>query len=191
MIEGSKAGIEALIQAYLDWCSLLGLKVTKVQVWSSLGPGQSVTIGQDEILTSPSFRFVGVEVGLPEPEASRVHLGPRVTKALATVQRLRALQLPSSLCSLLWRTTVLPQALYGCEVRDLRQKDLNSLAQAGKAAIVHKFPLRLNEWRAEEVVMRLPLGESAVSDAMGVVRMRQLSWLQVLVNSLGVAGVVH
>ena len=128
LIEGSKAGIEALIQAYLDWCSLLGLKVTKVQVWSSLGPGQSVTIGQDEILTSPSFRFVGVEVGLPEPEASRVHLGPRVTKALATVQRLRALQLPSSLCSLLWRTTVLPQALYGCEVRDLRPKDLKSLA---------------------------------------------------------------
>ena len=39
--------------------------------------------------------------------------------------------------------------------------------------------------------MGLPLGESAVSDPMGVVRLRQLSWLQVLVNSLGVAGIVH
>ena len=35
LIAGSRAGIETLIGAYLDWCHLLGVQVTKVQVWSS------------------------------------------------------------------------------------------------------------------------------------------------------------
>ncbi len=63
-------------------------------------------------------------------------------KALMTTQRLRMVYLPASLYSLLWRTTVLPQALYGCEVRNIRPGQLVLLASARKAAIQRKVPPR-------------------------------------------------
>ena len=99
LLGGSRAAIARLITAYLDWCTLLGLQVSKIQIWSSLGPGLPVSVGTSEVLTSSSFRFVGIELGLPEPLATEAHLKPRLAKALATTQRLRTLQLPASLCS--------------------------------------------------------------------------------------------
>ena len=51
---------------------------------------------------------------MSERRVTELHATPRLNKALATLQRLRVLELPSSLCCLLWRTAVLPQALYGC-----------------------------------------------------------------------------
>ena len=101
-------------------------------------------MGDLTLTTSDSFRFVGVELGLPEPRATKAHLAPRLEKALTTTQRLRTQQLPASLCCLSWRTAVLPQALYGCEVRDVRPSDLASLAAAGKAAVIAK-PQRLGD----------------------------------------------
>ena len=44
LVATSLTEAQQLITAYLEWCSLLGIKVTKVQVWSSLGAGQPVTI---------------------------------------------------------------------------------------------------------------------------------------------------
>ena len=77
------------------------------------------------------------------------------------------------------------------QIRDLRPIDLMPLAAAGKAAIVHKYPLSLNKWRAQEVAMGLPLGDSAVLDPVAALRCQQLCWLQLLSNSLGLAGIVH
>ncbi len=84
------------------------MQVTKVQLWTSLGPGETITVEGKDIESSPAFKFVGIELGLPEPQTTVVYFAPRLFKALATTQRLRALQLPSSICSLLWETTVLP-----------------------------------------------------------------------------------
>ena len=86
---------------------------------------------------------------------------------------------------------MLLQALYGCELRDVRPVDLDLLSKAGKAAVTCKAPLRLNVWRAHAVVMGLPLGESAVADPVAAMRLRQLQWLQVLANFGGISGVVH
>ncbi len=72
------------------------------------------------------------------------------------------MNLPASNCSLLWRVTVLPQVLYGCEVRNIRPRQLVPLASAGKAAIQAKTPLELNLWRAPEVLHGPPLGDSAI-----------------------------
>jgi hypothetical protein len=183
--------LESLIASYLEWCALLGVRVTKMQVWSSRGAGHAVRVGPLTATTSPTFRFVGVELGLHEREATEAHFAPRLAKALATAQRLRTLDLPASLCSLLWRSTVLPQALYGCELRDVRAGRLAALSQAGKAAICTKPPLYLNLWRAPDVATGLPLGASAVCDPVFAVRERQLCWLQLLVNLPSLAGCVH
>ena len=191
LVAGAQGDMEALIGAYLEWCRLLGLQVTKVQAWCSKGPGHSLAVGSSEISTTSNFRFVGIEVGLPDPQGSDAQFAPRLAKALSTTQRLKTLPLPSSICSLLWRTTVLPQALYGCEVRDIRPKELVPLASAGKAAIVAKAPLFLNDWRASDVAMGLPLGESAIQDPLAVARLRQLTWAQLLPNLLGLVGIVH
>jgi hypothetical protein len=183
--------LESLIASYLEWCALLGVRVTKMQVWSSLGTGHAVQVGPLTATTTPTFRFVGVELGLHEREVTEAHFAPRLAKALATTQRLRTLDLPASFCSLLWRSTVLPQALYGCELRDVRAGRLAALSQAGKAAVCTKPPLYLNMWRAPEVATGPPLGASAVCDPMFAVRERQLRWLQLLANLPSLAGCVH
>ena len=41
----SQPQLESLIAAYLVWCHLLGVRVTKVQLWSSADPGVEVDIG--------------------------------------------------------------------------------------------------------------------------------------------------
>ena len=86
---------------------------------------------------------------------------------------------------------MLPQALYGCQVRNVRPKDLVPLASQGKAAIISKPPLELNAWSALEVAMGLPLGDSAVAEPIAVARLLQLQWLHCLSNCPGIAGVVH
>ena len=54
--------LEQLISAYLGWCSLLGVKVTKVQAWTnSTGVHTlSVPLLDVPVTTGPTFRFVGV-----------------------------------------------------------------------------------------------------------------------------------
>ena len=191
LIATSPTDMQRLISAYLDWCSLLGVLVTKTQLWSSLGPGQQLRIRDTHITSSPSFKFVGIVLGLLEPAAAKAHLRPRLAKALVTAQRLRSLQLPASLCSLLWRTTVLPQALYGCQLRDIPPPELDPLAKAGKALLQHKAPLDLANWRANEIIMGLPLGETVIADPVTVMRSHQLVWLQLLSNFTGISGIIH
>ena len=117
-----------MIAAYLEWCSLLGLQVTKVQVWSTQRPGQHIAVGDKDIATSPTFRIVGIVLATSDSLASAAHFTPRLDKAITTARRLESLDLPASIKTLLWRTTVLSQALYGSELRTLRPGKLTSLA---------------------------------------------------------------
>ena len=191
LVAPSKASLEALIAAYLQWCSLLGVQVTKVQAWSSLGPGQVVSTGASTVTTSAAFRFVGVEIGLPDRAVTAAHWRPRLDKAMATAHRLQSLPLPASLSAVLWRCTVLPQALYGCEIRHLPLTELKGLVSAGKRAVCTKRPLDLNAWTAPEVALSWPLGESAPLHPIEQVRLLQLRWLHLLANSTGIEGIVH
>ena len=108
LIGRCQAEIEALIAAYLEWCKLLLLTVTKVQLWWN-GLGElSIQVGSELVTTVPFFKVVGVLLGVKESEATTLHLAKRLPKAMMTAQRLRGLDLPTSLAALLWKTTVLP-----------------------------------------------------------------------------------
>ena len=191
LVAGGKPELEILIAAYLDWCSLLGVRVTKVQAWSNVKGTHSLQVPGLEVVTSSTFRMVGVALGLNERLVTETHFKPRLEKAMATTLRLRMLELPSSLSSLLWRTAVLPQALYGCEVRNITPAQLTPLSRAGQAAVAVKPPLQLNCWRAPEVLMGPPLGHSSVLDPVMDVRQRQLRWAQLVANLPSIVGVVH
>jgi hypothetical protein len=191
LVASSRGELETLISAYLQWCSLLGIRVTKVQAWTSAPGLPTVQVAGEAVKTSPTFKVVGVVLGVDERKATQSHFGPRLDKAISTTRRLRMLQLPAALSSHLWRTTVLPQALYGCELRDVRPAQLAPLTSAGQAAVASKPPLHLNCWRAPEVLMGLPLGDTAVRDPMLEVRDRQLRWLQLVANLPGLVGLVH
>ena len=191
LVASTRAEAETLIAAYLRWCSLLQLKVTKAQIWSNTGPDQDVTVGSLQMRTVPTFKIVGVVLGLDEHLATELHAAPRLSKALLTLQRLRALELPASIAALLWRTAVLPQALYGCEVRDVKPVQLVPLASGVKAALGPKFPLMVNAWRAPEVLVGPPLGDSMVQDPTFAMRDRQLCWWQVVANLPTLVGAVH
>jgi hypothetical protein len=117
LVASSRTEAETLITAYLRWCTLLQLKVTKAQIWSNTGPDQEVVVGSLRMHTVPTFKIVGVVLGLDEQAATELHAAPCLVKALQTLHRLRALELPASIGALRWRTAVLPQELYGCEVR--------------------------------------------------------------------------
>ena len=111
--------------------------------------------------------------------------------ALSALQRLRTLDLPAAVAAHLWRTAILPMALYGCEVRNITPQMLVPLCSGSKAALGPKFPLRINEWRAPEVLTGPPFGESAIRDPVLEMRDRQLRWLQLMANLPGLAGLVH
>ena len=191
LLGGSRAHITRLISAYLEWCSLLTVTVTKVQLWSSLGPGQQLNVGSQQLISQPTFKVVGIVLGLDEQEATLAHITPRLETALATSRRLRGLPLPASICGLLWRTTVLSQALYGCEIRNISPSLLVPLASAGKALMTTKPPLALNLWRSPIALQGPPLGDTALRQPTREMRERQLCWLQLMCNSPTLVGVVH
>ena len=191
LVGRSRTEVQTLVRAYLRWCSLLGLKVTKVQAWANSGVGQELQMDNLLLRTGPTFKIVGVTLGEDAVVASQMHFTPRLKAAMQTLQRLRTLDAPSAVCSLLWRTDVLPRALYGCEVCDSSVEKLVPLSSGGKAALGPKFPLRINEWRAPEVLMGLPFGESMVRDPVLEMRERQLRWLQLVYNMPGLVGETH
>ena len=191
LLGGSFEQIAQLITAYLEWCKLLSLTVTKVQLWSSLGPGQQLTVGSHHLVSQSTFKVVGVVLGLNDLEATSAHTPPRLAKAMTTARRLRGLPLPAALCGLLWRTTVLPQALYGCELRNISPSSLTPLTTAAKALMSTKPPLSLNVWRSPAVLMGPPLGDTAIREPLLEMRERQLRWLQLICNSLGPTGIIH
>ena len=135
--------------------------------------------------------MVGVVLASCEATATRQHVAPRLEKALATAQRLRSLPLPASISALLWRSTVLAQALYGCEVRDLRPSHLAPLTTASTALFVCRAPLHLNLWRSPLVLFSPSLGDCTLRDPMLEVRERQLQWLQLFANLLDIVGTLH
>ena len=130
-------------------------------------------------------------LGQHEAVATAAHVAPRLEKAIATAQRLQALDIPAAICSLLWRTTVLPQALYGCEVRHVRPSQLAPLLSLGKTLLATKAPLQLSVWRSPAALCGLPLGDTALRDPCFEVRLRQLVWLQLLANLPSVVGLLH
>ena len=190
LVAGSLSDLSLLVTGYLDWCALLGLRVTKVQLWTN-GPPCTISVAGMDVQSSTTFRMVGVVLGHNEALATRQHLAPRMAKAVTTAERLRALDVPASICSLLWRTTVLPQLVYVCEVRDIRPSQVATLSSLGKALLSAKAPLKLNVWRSPEVLCGLPLGDTALQDPLYEIRERQLRWLQLLVNLPGVVGDTH
>ena len=132
-----------LIAAYLEWCQLLGVNVTKVQLWCNRPGTHTIQVAGRTLETTPTFRFVGVLFGTSEKDTSIAHFTPRVERALLTTHRLTTIPLPASLAILLWRSTVLPQALYGCEIRDVRPHQMAPLQAAGRTLIAQRLPLQL------------------------------------------------
>ena len=61
LVGRTREEIVVLAAAYLRWCDLLGLKVTKVQTWSSKGPGKVIKVGPLETRTALSFKILGRE----------------------------------------------------------------------------------------------------------------------------------
>ena len=186
----SRGEVLLLIEAYLEFCALLGTKVTKVQLWANSGPGQTLTAGGLDLVTSDTFRIVGVLLGSNECLVTRLHVAPRVAKAMATSRRLQHLEVPASVGALLWRTTVLPQAVYACEVRNikashLRTPDQGDLCSAGRSSLGNKRPLELNNWCSPSMLSGLPLGDSSLQDPMLEELERQLVWLHQLANFPG------
>ena len=191
LVAASKKEMVSLIDAYLEWCQLLGVNVVKVQLWCNQPGVHSLRVADRSLQTSSTFRMVGVVLASCESTATRQHLAPRLEKALATAHRLRCLPLPVPITALLWRSAVLAQALYGCEVRDIRPALLAPLMAAGRALFTRRPPLYLNLWRSPIVLFSPSLGDFSVCDPMLEVRQRQMRWLQLLANSPGLVGNVH
>ena len=191
LIATCRRDAEELVDAYLEWCELLGVNVTKVQLWCSRPGVHHLNVRGRLLHSSPTFKIVGVVLGASDIVATPLHFNPRLSTALSVTQRLRALRLPTSICSLLWRTAVLPKALYGCEVRDVRPSLLSRLTAAGRALALDTSPLHLNVWRSPELLSSPALGDTAILDPLLEVRLRQLHWLQLLVNLPGLVGTVH
>ena len=157
-----------LIQAYMEWCRLLGLRdnLPKTQLWMSEGDGVPVTIVDGVTLvpltSRATFRIVGVEqLGLNEAEATKAHTQPRLQKVFMSAKRLESLPIPAAVAAQMWRTTVLPQALYGCEIRHLSPEQLRFLRVQGRKAIASKPQLAISTYGANEVIFGLPLGACA------------------------------
>ena len=191
LVGSSKEEMSLLVSAYLEWCALLDVKVVKVQLWCNLPGIHKLHVAGRTLESSPTFRMVGVVLASCETTATRCHLVPRLEKALHTAQRLRCLPLPAPISALLWRIAVLPQAIYGCEVRDVRPTPLAPLVAAGRALYARRLPLHLNMWRSPAVLFSPSLGDSMLRDPMLEVRERQLRWMHLLTNSPGIVGTVH
>ena len=91
-------------------------------------------------LTSrPTFRVVGIELGDHERTATSAHVASRLAKALQTGRRLASLTVPAAVSSSMWRTTVLPQGLYGSEIRHVTPAQLRPLCMQGKNLVTQKL----------------------------------------------------
>ena len=191
LVARCQAEMEVLVAAYLRWCMLLGLEVTKVQLWWNGQEVRQLCVGELVAPTHPCLTMVGVVIGADEVEATKLHVAKRMPKAMVAAQRLQALEVPAALAAHLWRMAVLPQVTYGCEVRNITTAQLNPLTTLGKALLAAKAPFKLNSWRAPEVLMGPPLGDSALRDPVWEMRQRQLRWLQLVANLSGLVGLVH
>ena len=188
-----------LVQGFVNWCDLLGITINlpKTQVWCNRAGSaqQSVRItlreGELALPLGATFRVVRVELGACDRVASSVHFGSRVETALETGRRLQQLPVPAPLASLLWRTVVLPKALYGCELRSLPSPLLCALTRQCRDIVPVKAPLQLCHYRSAEVICGPPLGACAVRDPMHEMLVGRARWLLILGNEASLVGTVH
>ena len=82
-------------------------------------------------------------LGATESAATNLHFTPRLAKALVTAQRLKTLALPAAIRSLLWRSTILAQSLYGAEVRNVLPAQLRTLTLVGQSLLFSWPPIAL------------------------------------------------
>ena len=190
--------VEFLVAGYCLWCNLLDVSIhpDKTQIWANFGPVErsvELTFGSTivSLQTSRTFRVVGIELGANERRATSAHFTPRLTKALRSGKRLVSMEVPAAVAAQMWRTTILPQALYGCEVRNITKGDLKPLHTQGKMVVTLKAPLELSNCSAAEITHDLPLGTCAVRDARLEVLARRLRWALVLGNQVSLVGTVH
>jgi len=189
--------LEFLLQGYLRWCRLLGLKInlTKTQLWSSGGAGRLMRFCDGdavvELISRSTFRIVGIELGSSDKTTTSIHATPRMEKAMLSGKRLASLPVPTAVAAQIWRSLVLPQALYGCELRRYPLSQLTPLLRQGRQVVAHKAPLSLSVFGAIEVITGLPLGACAVRDPRLEALSRQLKWVVTLANLPGLIGTLH
>ena len=184
--------MEALVAAYRRWCDLLGLRVNvpKTQVWSNTGAREVILEGT-VIATRPTFRVVGIELGEDEWAATAVHFQPRLAKAETTVARIRRLPVPAAVAAQIWRTTALPQLLYGCELRLMYAKMLQGFAARQRLDIARRPPLQLCIYRMAELLGTPALGACSLREPAEEMGLRRLRWLAVVANDTGIVGTLH
>ena len=198
LVATSLPEVEFLVSGYQHWCALLRihLHIGKTELWcSELPGGHTVTLQLDsgplQLETRPTFRMVGIELGSIESVATTAHLDARLPKALLSGRRLAALGVPAALATQMWRTAILPQALYGCEVRNITDIQMLPLWAQGKTTLPRLPPLHISQYAAAEVLGGLPLGDCAVRDPRLEMLARRLRWLQALGNHSGILGTLH
>jgi len=185
-----------LVSAYCEWCHLLEINVhaAKTKVCTSTGAAEvAFQFGLDSVKLQcqPTYHVVGIELGANDRLATVAHLSPRLSKALQTGRRLAALDVPAAVAAQLWRSTVLAQGLYGCELRNITSNDVVPLVAQGKALIVAKTPLQLSHYRASEVITGPPMGSCALRDPRDELLSRRIRWFAALANDPGIVGSVH
>ena len=158
------------------------LHLGKTQLWSldSRG-GEHVVLplssGPLHLDVRATFRIVGVELGAQERVATSSHVAQRIPKALLSGQRLAGLAVPAPLAAHLWRTAILPQALYGSEIRRVTPRHIWPLVVQGRRVVARKAPLSLSHYAAAEVLHGPALGACAVTDPRKEVLTRRLKGL--------------
>ena len=190
--------VELLVGAYQHWCGLLRIQlhIGKTELWcSTLPAGRKVELqlasGPLVLETRATFRMVGIELSASEQVATTAHLASRLPKAQLAARRLAALSVPAPVAGQLWRTVVLPQLLYGCELRHLTTAHVMPVWAQGKTTLPRLQPLCLSHFAAAEVLSGPPLGACAVRDPRLEMLVRRLRWLQHVGNHSGLVGTYH
>lgn len=70
----SQITVEQLVAAYLQWCTLLAVTVTRCSSCLKLGHCYFVSLGVSFILETPVFRFVGIELSLADREGKATNV---------------------------------------------------------------------------------------------------------------------
>ena len=142
---------------------------------------------------SETFKVVGITLFGPPPmrKMAELHFQPRFEKAFATVGRLGALQLPLPVKARLWKTCVLPQALYGAEFHQPPPALVKKLGVLGRHLFASAGTFHVASWAAPELLMGRPLGSFALEDPNLEIRRRQVRWANTVANSPGREAELH
>ena len=138
------------------------------------------------LATRATFRIVGIELGAPERLATNAHYTPRIKKALLAGRRLADLGIPAAVTAQMWRTAVLPQALYGCELREIPYTSLlKPLCQQGKQMVAYSA---ISNYRLAEVCRWGPV--PSATPAWIFFRVGYAGCL-LLADNIGLVGMMH